>query len=89
MEGEAGVLQQRVQIVAVDRRLEQADERVRGEQDEGEEGGGDRRLDRKDAGAQGGGRLPPQTATMAPKSVRISIQSSIEPSWLPQVPASL
>ena len=36
-----------------------------------------------------GGRLPPQTATMAPKSVRISIQSSIEPSWLPQVPASL
>ncbi len=36
-----------------------------------------------------GGRLPPQTATMAPKSVRISIQSSIEPSWLPQVAASL
>ena len=36
-----------------------------------------------------GGRLPPQTATMAPKSVRISIQSSIDPSWLPQVPASL
>ena len=36
-----------------------------------------------------GGRLPPQTATMAPNSVRISIQSSIEPSWFPQVPASL
>ena len=36
-----------------------------------------------------GGRLPPQTATMAPNSVRISIQSSIEPSWLPQVPATL
>ena len=36
-----------------------------------------------------GGRLSPQTATMAPNSVRISIQSIIEPSWLPQVPAIL
>ena len=36
-----------------------------------------------------GGRLPPQTATMAPNSVRISIHSIIEPSWLPQVPATL
>ena len=36
-----------------------------------------------------GGRFSPHQATMAPKSVRISIQSSIEPSWLPQVPLIL
>ena len=36
-----------------------------------------------------GGRFLPHQATMAPNSVRISIQSSIEPSWLPQVPATL
>jgi hypothetical protein len=36
-----------------------------------------------------GGRLPPQVATIAPKSVRIRIQSSIEPSWFPQTPVTL
>ena len=35
------------------------------------------------------GRLRPNTATSAPKKVRISTHSSIEPSWLPQVPVTL
>ena len=35
------------------------------------------------------GRLPPKTATSAPKKVRISTHSSIEPSWLPQTPVIL
>ncbi len=36
-----------------------------------------------------GGRLLPHQATIAPKSVRISTQSSIEPSWFPQTPEIL
>ena len=36
-----------------------------------------------------GGRLPPKTASMAPKSASISTQRSMEPSWFPQVPATL
>ncbi len=57
VEGEAGVLQERVEVVAVDRRVREAEERVRGEQDEAEEGDGDRRLDAEDAGAEGGGQV--------------------------------
>ena len=35
------------------------------------------------------GRLVPKKATMALNSVRISTQSSIEPSWFPQTPETL
>ena len=35
------------------------------------------------------GRLPPKTATAAPKTARISTHSSIEPSWFPQTPEIL
>ena len=35
------------------------------------------------------GILVPKTATPAPNSARISVQSSSEPSWLPQVAATL
>ncbi len=31
------------------------------------------------------GRLPPNTATIAPNSARMRTHSSIEPSWFPQV----
>ena len=36
-----------------------------------------------------GGRFSPNSATSAPKMVRMSTHSSSEPSWLPQVPLSL
>ena len=36
-----------------------------------------------------GGRLPPNQAAIAPNSVRISTQSSIDPSWFPQTPLIL
>jgi hypothetical protein len=32
------------------------------------------------------GRLVPNAATAAPKSARMSTQSSIEPSWFPHTP---
>ena len=36
-----------------------------------------------------GGKPPPNQAAIAPNSARISTQSSIEPSWLPQTPEIL
>ena len=54
VEGEAGVLEQRVEVVAVEGRVRQPDEGVRGQEDEGEEGDGDRRLHGEDAGLEGG-----------------------------------
>jgi hypothetical protein len=54
MEGEAGILQQRVEAVAVGRRRHEAEERVRGEQNEGEEGDADQSLHRERPGAQRG-----------------------------------
>ncbi len=53
VEGEARVLQQRIEIVAVEGRVDETRERVRGEQEEAEEGRGDGGLDRQDPGAQG------------------------------------
>ena len=35
------------------------------------------------------GRLPPNIATSAPNSARISTHSSIEPSWFPHTPLIL
>src|SRR3546814_9929670 len=35
-----------------------------------------------------GGRLPPKAATAEPKSARMRIHSSIDPSWLPHTPRS-
>ena len=52
VEGEAGVLQERVEVVAVGGRDGEAQEGVRGGEDEAEEGDGDRGLDGEDAGAQ-------------------------------------
>jgi hypothetical protein len=36
-----------------------------------------------------GGRLPPNQAAQAPKSVRISTHRRSEPSWFPQTPVTL
>jgi len=58
MEGEAGVLQQRVQARAVQRRRPDSLKRIGGEQGEGEETGPDHRLDGEHAGLEG----LPQTA---------------------------
>ena len=54
MESQTGVLQQRVQILPVKRWHGQTQERVRGEQDEGKESHGNRRLNRQHTRPQGG-----------------------------------
>ena len=53
MEGEAGVLQQRVQVLPVHRRNGQPQEGVRGEQQEGQKGHPDHPLHGQHTGAQG------------------------------------
>ena len=89
MEGEPGVLQQRVQVVAVERRNREPQERVRGQEDEQQEGDRDRRLHAERPRPEPRRQVAPETGDAAPKRVRISIHSSIEPSWFPQVPATL
>ena len=90
MAGEPGVLQQRVEAQALDRRGVKPRERVRGENQERKEARADQALHRQHARAQldrNGAR--PSSATVAPNNARISVHISIEPSWLPQVPAIL
>ena len=80
MDGETDILQDRVEVLALGRRRVEAQERVGGQQDEGEEGRRRSALHAQHIGAQVGGRLPPKIATRRAKSDRISSQSSIEPS---------
>ena len=85
MDGHARVLQQRVQVAAVERRRQQARERVGGEQQEGEEADADQAHARRArARCSVAGRLSPKPATARVHSARISTHSSSEPSWLPQ-----
>ena len=75
---------------ALDRRGIEAQERVRGEQDEGEEPDADHALHRQHAGAQRRRQVARRKRRPAsPNSARISTHSSIEPSWLPQTPVIL
>ena len=89
MEGERGVLQDGIEAVAFGRRRAKPRERVRRQQNEQQERERDRALHRQHARAQPLGRLPPNSATAAPKMARISTHSSIEPSWFPHVPEIL
>ena len=84
MEGEAGILQDRIEIAALERRIGDAQERIRGGENEQLEGGRDPGLHRQHVGLSVTGRLLPNAATSAPNNARISTHSSIEPSWLPQ-----
>ena len=59
VEGEARVLQQRVQVAPVDGRHREPQEGVRGEQDEGQEGDADRGLHRQHPRLEGRGQLAP------------------------------
>ena len=54
MDGEADILQDRVEVLPLDRRRKYAGERVGGEQDEGQEGQRDPPLHRQDVGLQSG-----------------------------------
>ena len=90
MHGEADVLEHRIEIAALDRRRGDAQERVRGDENEQIE----RRLRSRPAPPAHGrssdsGRLLPKAATRPPASARIATHSSIEPSWLPQTPVTL
>ena len=57
MKGEAAILQYRVQSVAVEWRRDEAQERVRGEQDKQQETDADHRLHGQHAGAQSGRQI--------------------------------
>ena len=90
MEGEAGILQDRVEPAAVERRRVEPEERVGGEQHEGQEADADQRLHAQHAGPE---RRRQVAAEHAPRrrrtATRIHTQSTSEPSWLPQVPLIL
>ena len=60
MEGEAGILQQRVEPVAVGRHRDEPEKRVGGEQDEGQECDADPTLDRQHPGAQARRQVGPE-----------------------------
>ncbi len=89
MEGEAGVLQQRVHAVPVERGGPDAVERVRGQQAEQLEAAAVPPSTPSTRARSAGGRVRPNTATAAPQSARIRHQSRMEPSWFPQVPVIL
>ena len=90
MDREAEILQDRIEVAALERRLREAQERVRGEQDEQIEGAGDPRLHRQHVGLQASPADWRRTAaTSAPNSARMSTHSSIEPSWLPHTLVNL
>ena len=90
MDREAEVLQDRVEVAALERRLRQTRRN----------GFEVTRMKRWNAAAiqactastlafSVAGRLPPNAATSAPNSARIRTQSSIEPSWFPHTPVNL
>ncbi len=58
--GEPGILQDRVEPAAVERRRVEAQERVRGEQQEGQEADADQRLHAQHASAEGGRQVAPE-----------------------------
>ena len=60
MEGEAGVLQQRVEIAPVERRGIEPEERVGGGEDEDQEAEPDERLNGQHPGAEGGRQVAPE-----------------------------
>ena len=91
MDREAEVLQDRVEILALERRRDRR--RANGfevEQDEQQEGDRDRSPARRArSAADVAGTACARSATSAPNSARMSTQSSIEPSWFPQTPVIL
>ncbi len=90
MNREADVLQHRVEVVALERRIGKTQERIRRRQDEEKKCRRDPALDRRSTSALSlSGRLAPKAATIAPNSARISTHSSIEPSWFDHTPVTL
>ena len=80
MDGEADVLQHRIEVAALDRRAGDAQERVRGDQDEQIERAAIQPCTASTCARSDSGRLLPKAATRPPNSARISTHSSIEPS---------
>ena len=90
MDREAGVLQNRIEVASLERRRREPLERVRGQENEGEEGEADQALNGERVGAQASrGSARPNRATSAPKIARMRTHSSIEPSWFPHTPEIL
>ena len=89
MEGERGVLQDRVEAAAVERRRDRAARTDWTWQDEQEKASAIEACTASTLALSGSGRLLPNSATAAPNSARISTHSSIEPSWLPHMPEIL
>ena len=80
MEGEAGILEEGVEAAAVRRRRNQTLERVGSEQRETQKATATHACTASTRARRRGGKLPPNAATAAPNSARISAHRSIEPS---------
>ena len=89
MEGQAGVLQQRVEAPALQRRRIEPRERVGGDQQERVEAERQRRLRSKRRDQRPLVVRRDSRATNAPATASTVTHSSIEPSWFPHAPAIL
>ena len=76
MEGEAGILEQRVEPVAIGRRREDAQERVRGEEDEEEEAEADHALDGEHAGPEARRQAAEQLLPQIPTPRRLALMDA-------------
>ena len=89
MEGERGVLQDRIEAAALGLGRD-AREGIGGEDDEEQEGDGDAGLHGQHVGAQRGAAGWRRRARQRRRRrARISTHSSIEPSWFPHTPEIL
>jgi hypothetical protein len=78
MDGEADILQQGVEVLALGWRRIEPPEWVRGEDDEGQEGGADQALHGEQRALRRAGRSSPNKVSSVPKIARLSAQRSIE-----------
>ena len=84
MEGETGILQHRIEIAALERRIGNAQEWIRGDENEQIKAAAIQACTASALALSFAGRLPPNAATSAPNNARMRTHSSMEPSWLPQ-----
>ena len=91
MDGEADVLKDRIEVVALDRRGGRGGANgleVRSMKSE-EGGARSSACTERTSAFRRSGRFAPNAATSAPNSARMRTQRSIEPSWFPQTPVNL
>lgn len=89
MEDHARVLQERIEVRAFGRRREEAKERVGGEQHEEEKAHADEAENARHAGDHLGGQAAGAERDRGAHHPSVTVQKRMEPSWEPQVAATL